>query len=548
MDKQYYENVNKLNSISSLQNHMNDQMSSFANTFNKYCKDYVEFESKCLNQLDEINNRIHKEHKDIANYLEAKEERERDKIRSIVNRINTNTNKMKNRIINRVNANTNFAKNQVINELNQVKDHLSEKMDNNKDDIIFEMGDVLDQINDNIDIARAENLNEFNTTRNEMQNEFNTTRNQMQNEFANSRVHTQIGFDIVYDLIENLKNTSEEAHNVITQKIDINKCMLGFIYTDLQNAENSLYNHIQNIINEINNRMGTINLISNTIRGAAERIDNFIENNVPGLIRNLDSAINSLNLNVYNLKDYQLYVRNHIQLYNSIIKEIGGVKNELNTISKGIGYIDKLAKRITWLEQQMKDQEKYAKDYKSILNQLQALERECSRPHTIIENNRSYYTNINFNAVFNTFKNVSFYLGGLFNREREGNRQIEDENNPVSIEYPPDENERGQPQEPLLLRNGTPQSSQQNTPISTYVRQNVKDNVNTHVSPISTASYYSTNSQQSSPGYSMFNGYNSPNGYNSLSGYNSRPLFSSHDELRQRRPSNNAGEEYYAHY
>ena len=57
---------------------MNDQMSSFANTFNKYCKDYVEFESKCLNQLDEINNRIHKEHKDIADYLEAKEERERE--------------------------------------------------------------------------------------------------------------------------------------------------------------------------------------------------------------------------------------------------------------------------------------------------------------------------------------------------------------------------------------------------------------------------------------------------------------------------------------
>lgn len=188
----------------------------------------------------------------------------------------------------------------------------------------------------------------------------------------------------------------------------------------------------------------------------------------------------------------------------------------------------------------MEDQKIYAKDHKSIFNQLQALERECSRPHTIIENNRSYYTNINFNAVFNTIKNVSFYLGGIFNRE--GNRQIEDENNPVSIEYPPE------PQEPLLLRNGGPQNSQQNTPISTYVRQNVKDNANTHVSPISTASYYSTNSQQSSPGYSMFNGYNSPNGYNSLSGYNSRPLFSSHDELRQRRPSNNAGEEYYAHY
>ena len=61
MDKQYYENVNKLNSISSLQNHMNNHMSSFAENFNKYCKDYVEFESKCLNQLDEINNRIHKE-------------------------------------------------------------------------------------------------------------------------------------------------------------------------------------------------------------------------------------------------------------------------------------------------------------------------------------------------------------------------------------------------------------------------------------------------------------------------------------------------------
>ena len=229
-------------------------------------------------------------------------------------------------------------------------------------------------------------------------------------------------------------------------------------------------------------------------------------------------------------------------IHNLKQKNIGGVKNELNTISKGIGYIDKLAKRITWLEQQMKDQKIYAKDHKNILNQLQALERECSRPQTIIENNRTYNTNINFNTVFNTIKNVSFYLGGIFNREREGNRQIEDENNPVSIEYPPDENERGQPQEPLLLRNGTPQNSQQNTPISTYVRQNVKDNANAHVSPISTASYYSTNSQQSSPGYSMFNKYNSPGGYNS------RPLFSSHDVLRQRRPSNNAGEEYYAHY
>ena len=529
MDKQYYENVNKLNSISSLQNHMNDQTSSFVDNFNEYCKDYVEFESKCLNQLDEINNRIHKEYKDITNYLEVKEERERDEIRSIANRINTNTNK----IINRVNANTNFAKNQVINELNQVKDHLSEKMDNNKDDIIFEMGDVLDQINDNIDIARAENLNEFNTTRNEMQN-------------------TQIGFDTINDLIENLKRSSEEAHSVITQKIDINKRMLGFLNIDLQDVENSLYNHIQNIINEINNRMGTINLISNTIRNAAEQIDNFIENNVPGLISKMDSTIKALNLNVSNLHEYHLYVRNHIELYNSIIKEIGGVKNELNTISKGIGYIDTLAKRITWLEQQMKDQKIYARDHKNILNQLQTLERECSRPQTIIENNRTYNTNINFNTVFNTIKNVSFYLGGIFNREREGNRQIEDENNPVSIEYPPDENERIQPQEPLLLRNGglqnssqnSPQNSQQNTPISTYVRQNVKDNVNAHVSPISTASYYSTSSQQSSPGYSMFNRYNSPGGYNSPT----RPLFSSHDELRQRRPSNNAGEEYYAHY
>ena len=456
--------------------------------------------------------------------MEAKEERERDELRSIAN-------KMKNKIINRVNANTNFAKNQVINELNEVKDHVSEKMDNNKDDIIFEMGDVLDQINDNIDNARVENLNEFNTTRNEMQN-------------------TQIGFDTINDLIQNLKRSSEEAHSVITQKIDINKRMLGFLNIDLQDAENSLYNHIQNIIDEINNRMGTINLISNTIRNAAEQIDNFIENNVPGLISKMDSTIKALNLNVSNLHEYHLYVRNHIELYNSIIKEIGGVKNELNTISKGIGYIDTLAKRITWLEQQMKDQKIYAKDHKNILNQLQALERECSRPQTIIENNRTYNTNINFNTVFNTIKNVSFYLGGIFNREREGNRQIEDENNPVSIEYPPDENERGQPQEPLLLRNGTPQNSQQNTPISTYVRQNVKDNVNAHVSPISTASYYSTNSQQSSPGYSMFNRYNSPGGYNSPSGYNSptRPLFSSHDELRQRRPSNNAGEEYHAHY
>lgn len=544
MDKQYYENVNKLNSISSLQNHMNDQMSSFADNFNEYCKDYVEFESKCLNQLDEINNRIHKEHKSIADYLEVKEERERDKIRSIVNSINTNTNKMKNKIINRVNANTNFAKNQMINELNQV-------LDNNKKDIIFEMGDVLDQINDNIDTARAENLNEF-----------NVTRNQMQNEFATSRDNTQIGFHSVNDLIENLKRSSEEAHSVITKKIDINKDMLWFLNNDLHDAENSLYNHIQNIINEINNRMGTINLISNTIRNAAEQIDNFIHNNVPGLIEKMDSTINALNLNVYHINDYHGYVQGHLEIQDTLVQRITDVGKELNKIAKGVDYIDTLAKRITWLEEQMGDQEKYAKDYKSILNQLQALERECSRPQTIIENNRTYNTNINFNTVFNTIKNVSFYLGGIFNREREGNRQIEDENNPVSIEYPSDENEneRSQPQEPLLLRNGTPQNSQQNTPISTYIRQNVKVNANAHVSPISTPSYYSSNSHQSSPGYSMFNRYNSPGGYNSLSGYNSpsgynnpggyssRPLFPSHDELRQRRPSNNAGEEYYADY